>query len=85
MSRKSESVTGHEYSNEYMIVLQMMASSTGDGSRKIRSVKEFVDSKASHEFFPAENQRRKEVQAAQARLDAEMAAVKAKSKSHSRR
>jgi len=51
MAGKGESVRGHEYKNEYMVVLRMMASSTGDGSRKIRSVKEFVDSSASNSFF----------------------------------
>jgi len=57
MSREGESATGHYYKNEYMILLEMMASSTGGSSRKIRSVKEFVDSKASASFFRPENKR----------------------------
>jgi len=62
-SANGESVTKHEYANEYLIVLKMMASSTGDGSRKIGSVKEFVDSNASSSFFVAESQRRKDAEA----------------------
>ena len=46
-----------------MIVLKMMASSTGDGSRKIGSVKEFVDSRASSSFFRAERGRMVEAEA----------------------
>ena len=37
--------------------MHTMDSSTGDGSRKIRSVKEFVDSSSSSHFFPAERAR----------------------------
>jgi len=56
-SANGQSITGHEYNNEYMIVFRMMASSTGDGSRKIGSVKEFADSQASSSFIPAERRR----------------------------
>jgi len=57
VSANGLSITGHEYNNEYMIVFRMMASSTGDGSRKIGSVKEFADSQASSSFIPAERRR----------------------------
>lgn len=46
-----------------MIILHMMSSSSGDGSRKIGSVKEFVDSDASKSFFPAEKKRIAEAEA----------------------
>ncbi len=46
-----------------MIILRMMNSSSGDGTRKIGSVKEFVDSYASTEFFPKEKERVKRAQA----------------------
>jgi hypothetical protein len=61
------STTGSPYENEYLIILRMMASSKGDGSRKIGSVKEFVDSVASSTFFPGEFQRAKKKAEANAR------------------
>lgn len=63
MSSNGESITGHPYENEYMVALHMMASSSGDGSRKIGMVKEFVDSDASKSFFPAERKRIAEAEA----------------------
>jgi len=64
MTGYGTSITGHPYTNEYMIILRLMASSTGDGTRKIGGVKEFVDSQASKDFFPAESRRMAEAEAA---------------------
>lgn len=67
-----------------MIILHMMASSTGDPSeRKIQSVKEFVDSHASKTFFPAE--RRRATDATDATESAKEKAVKTRSKRTSSR
>ncbi|KAH8104841.1 hypothetical protein BXZ70DRAFT_922676 [Cristinia sonorae] len=53
------SVTGHPYTNEYMLVFSL--SQQVDGQFKVRAVKEFLDSKYCAEFFPAERRRRREL------------------------
>ena len=49
------STTGHTYTNEYAIFADVVLQR--DGRYRVRSVKEFVDSKVSIEFFAAENKR----------------------------
>ncbi|THH20620.1 hypothetical protein EUX98_g8547 [Antrodiella citrinella] len=53
------SATGYPYANEYIIIMHVNLQP--DGEYKIRSTKEFVDSKLSSEFFPAEAKRQQEV------------------------
>ncbi|KZP28473.1 hypothetical protein FIBSPDRAFT_817380 [Athelia psychrophila] len=63
-SVKGESLTGELYENEYMYVLRLISSTTGNPEeRKIQSVKEFCDSYASKTFFPAERKRVAEAKA----------------------
>jgi len=49
------STTGVPYNNEYNITFHLVEQA--DGSYKISVVKEFVDSKFSDSFFPAERER----------------------------
>lgn len=49
------SITGAPYANEYMFIIHFRE--TQDGACRIASVKEFVDSRFTTEFFAAERKR----------------------------
>lgn len=65
-SSTATSTTGVPYANEYMVIFRLRG--VEDGTIKIESTKEFVDSQASTEFFPAEMKRQEERRLMQERL-----------------
>jgi len=58
------STTGAPYANEYMFMVRLKEQP--DGKLKIIHVKEFIDSKVTLDFFPAEGARQAELQKKQA-------------------